>query len=383
MRFWQISLLDANAFVRREGRYNNNSMATLTEVSFYTRKAVKWGAVIFVILLTTPAVLKGARALYLLLRPPPPPPPTVKYGRLPAVYFPENQTEIPTYTLETINGQLPALPDVGRVYFVEINKSRLLEVDRLKSKARLLGFTNEPQESSEGKVFNFAHPTLPATLTANIISMGLKYKLAWETDQALFTNKSLPTPEQAKLETKSFLQNLNLLAPDLTDGIFQHTFYRFVLPSLQEVSSLSEADLIRVDLYRANKDELPFVTTQGNRSPVNFLFSGVNDRTKRVVEFEYQYSNILDDNFATYPLRPVDIAWNDLVQGNGYVAVSTGNNVTIRNVYLAYYESSQPQEFLQPVYVFEGDSGFIGYVPAVSPDYLEDSATENLNTPTQ
>jgi hypothetical protein len=132
-----------------------------------------------------------------------------------------------------------------------------------------------------------------------------------------------------------------------------------------------------MDVYRATKDELPIVTTLGDRSPVNFLFSGVNDRTKRVVEFEYQYSKILDDNFATYPLKSVDTAWNELQQGGGFIAVSAGENVTVRRAYLAYYESTQPQEFLQPVFVFEGDGGFMAYVPAINSDYLEGQSTQN------
>ena len=64
-------------------------------------------------------------------------------------------------------------------------------------------------------------------------------------------------------------------------------------------------------------------------------------------------------------------AWEYLQTGKGYVAKRTTPNVTIRKISLAYYESNEPQEFLQPVYVFEGDNGFVAYVPAIKSEYLQ------------
>jgi len=60
--------------------------------------------------------------------------------------------------------------------------------------------------------------------------------------------------------------------------------------------------------------------------------------------------------------------------GKGYIAnlgESQSGNIVIRNVSLAYYDADQPQNFLQPIYVFEGDNNFIGFVPAVSSQWME------------
>jgi hypothetical protein len=40
-------------------------------------------------------------------------------------------------------------------------------------------------------------------------------------------------------------------------------------------------------------------------------------------------------------------------------------NITIKKMFLAYYDPDEYQPYLQPVYVFVGDNDFVGYVPAV------------------
>lgn len=347
-------------------------MATLTEVSYYTRRLIKWGGVVFFILLISPAVLRGIKRVYLILRPPPPAAPTAKYGRLPALAFPETNSDYhPQYTLQTIDGKLPSLANVGKAYLVQINESRLLALDRFKPKAAILGFVQNPSEVVSGQTYLFTHPTLPSILTINIISSQMSYRLDWTLDQNLYSAVNVPTNDQALIEAKAFLTNLDLLAPDLVSGKAQYTYFKATPPTLTPVSSLSEANFVRVNIYRSDLDKLPFVATGGNKAPVSVLFSGANDRAKRVIEFDFQYSKILDNNYATYPLKSVDQAWNELQQNKGYVANPAGDNVIVRKIYLAYYESNSPQQFLQPVFVFSGDNGFLGYVPAITADFAE------------
>ena len=60
--------------------------------------------------------------------------------------------------------------------------------------------------------------------------------------------------------------------------------------------------------------------------------------------------------------------------GSGFVARYPTNGSTtavIRNVRLGYYDSYDPETYLQPIYVFEGDYGFTAYVPAISPEWVE------------
>ena len=67
------------------------------------------------------------------------------------------------------------------------------------------------------------------------------------------------------------------------------------------------------------------------------------------------------------------MAWQEFSSANYYPAslgtTLEGENIKIRKVYLAYYDAGIYTEFFQPVYVFEGDKNFVGYIPAVVTDY--------------
>ena len=345
-------------------------MATLTEVSFYARRVVKWGAIGLVIIMLIPPTLTLIKRIYVAINPPPPPAPTVRYGKLPKMVFPDADVNYkPTYRLETIEGGLPKLANVSKIYFVTINKSRILELERIKAKAAVLGFSQAPEKTDE-QTYKFVHAVQPAQLTVNIIYNSYIYGYDWRSDADILGARDVPNNGQALVEAKNFWQSLGLLSGDLADGKAKFTYLAINGGELVSTTALSEANFVRVDLQRSDKDGLPVVTPT-NISPVYVIFSGAGDRSKRVIEARYAYSKILDDNFSTYPLKSVDQAWNELQAGGGYVANPAGNQIVVRKASLAYYESDTPQEFFQPVFVFEGDGGFVGYVPAVSTDYSQ------------
>ncbi len=346
-------------------------MATLTEVSFLARNAIKWGFVSLVIVMLIPGIYSTVRNYYLQANPPPPPLPTVKYGKLPLLDFPliEGQAT-PEYKLETIEGGLPTLPNVARVYITGINKSRLLSLDRLRFTAKRLGFTGEPLALNE-QVYRFIHPAIPAEITANIITSEFAYRFDWTTEKTIYSSHQIPLAQTAVAEAKAFFRNLGILPTDLDGGPAKYQYLTATGSALIPVDQfhVEEANFVRVDIWRAEKEKLKFVSTGGDTSPVNVMISGIGGN-KRVVQANIQYSEIEDTEFATYPLKNVNAAWQELVGGKGFVAKSVGKNVVVRKAYLAYFESNRHQEFLQPVFVFEGDGGFMGFVQAVSSEYL-------------
>ena len=99
--------------------------------------------------------------------------------------------------------------------------------------------------------------------------------------------------------------------------------------------------------------------------------SGIRDR--KVLAGQFHYFPVDEDSGSTYPIRSALSAWEDLQNGLGFVAsmgdLGDGEAVTIRRVYLGYYDPGEPYDFFQPVVVFEGDNGFVAYVPAIASDY--------------
>jgi hypothetical protein len=345
-------------------------MATLTEVSSMARKGIKYGVVGLVIMAMIPGTISLIKKIYLTLNPPPPPPPTVRYGKLPKLDFPEAVGfATPEYKLETISGGLPSLPSVGKVFAVGINKSRLLTLDRMKQKAKTVGFDNDPIELDE-RTYRFLHPSAPIDLIFDVISGSLAYKYDWTRDKKTGSVFDVPIGDAAATEAKRFLERLGTLPEDLNSGASTVRYLAATESAMVPSPSAYEANFVRVDIFRADKDGLKIMTVGGDTSPVNVILSG-QTAEKRVIQANYYYSQVLDDDFATYPLKPINASWEELIKGQGFIAKrTTEKSVTIRRVYMAFYESNNRQEFLQPIYVFEGDLDFRAYVSAISPSYV-------------
>jgi len=346
-------------------------MASLTEVSVTARKVIKYGTVIMIILALTPTMLAVINKIWLALNPPPPPPPTVRYGKLPALDLRlDSGDATPEYKLETIGGGLPGgLQDQAKVYVVWINRSRLKTLDRMIGQMRKVGFSNDPIQLDE-RTYLFKHPTIPAETVVDIISEGFSYKHDWTLSPEIYNSFSLPISEDnAVKDAIAFLQRITEVPTDIQAGPNRVQYMVATGSAMVPTEARGEANFVRVDLYRAEKDKLKFVTTGGDTSPVNVIISGLPD-VRRTAQANYHYSQVVDNDFSTYPLKNVDTAWQELVAGKAYIAKRALPKVTIRKVYLAYYESTLPQQFLQPVYVFEGDGGFMAYVPAITSEYL-------------
>ncbi len=323
-----------------------------------------------IIMALIPGTIGLIKKVYLMLNPPPPPPPTVRYGKLPKLVFPEAPNfATPEYKLETISGGLPALANMGRVYAVGINKSRLLTLDRMKTRAQSLGFKDDPVELDE-RTYRFSHPAAPIEMIFDVISGAISYKYDWTRDKSAAKIYNVPIGDGAVSEAKSFLRKVGALSDDINNGTSGVKYLVATGSAMMPAVSAYEANFVRVDLYRADKDGMKMVTVGGDSSPVNIILSGQTG-DGRTIQANYYYSQVLDDDYATYPLVPVTDAWNNLVAGGGFIAKRTSNNqIVIRRVSLAYFESNEPQKFLQPVYVFEGDAGFLAYVPAISPSQV-------------
>ncbi len=363
-------------------------MATLTEVSAISRKAIKFGAVGLVVLMLIPGAIALAKKYWAQTHPAPPPAPTVKYGKLPEIVFPSKDTDVtPEYKLETIQGGLPSLVSVAKVYVVGVNKARLVSLDKLRQQAGVLGFSNDLIPLDE-QTYKFVHPSLPAEIVFNIITGTVAYRWDWTTEPKIYSSHEVPQTAEAIASSRSLLTRMGLLTSELASGDPKVLYLVASGSAITPIDTPYQANFTRVDFFRPNKDTMPVVTGGGDTSPVSVLFSGVRDPNtgaQRVAQLSYQFSPTLDNDFATYPLRPISQAWDELLQGQGYIARKAGPKVIVRLAYLAYYESSDPQGFLQPVYVFEGDGAFKAYVPAISHDYVNSpspTAAPVTETPT-
>lgn len=346
-------------------------MTTLTEASIFSRKGIRYSIyAIFIFMFARFLILTGI-AIYKKAFPPPPTPATISFGKLTKIPFPINQKYNLNFSLETSSGELPLFPTQSKVYFMPKQPPNLLSLDFAQDKANKLGFDTEPQQSTES-LYKFYNQNAPSVIEIDIVtgSFSLSYDLNADTSPIMVKP---PLPEIAKSQIASFLSNASLYHEDLEMGIFKYKFLKTQSGGFITANSLSDANMIRIDFFRKNYNDLPVVTKSVDEGNIWFMVSGIRERSKEIIAGEYHYFPVDETKVATYPLKSVDSVWTELTSGNYYPAslggTVEGENIKIRRIYLAYYDAGVYTEFLQPVYVFEGDKDFVGYIPAISTEY--------------
>lgn len=353
--------------------------ANLTTLAVTTRKIVRY-SIYFLIFFAIARIIFGIGiSVYRRLVPPKEEPPTVGFSKLTKIPFPDNDTALPAleFKIETSTGELPTFPDRMSVYFMPQPSSNLFSADLAKQKATALGFTSEPQELST-TLYRFPHPSLPSNLEINIVTgnFSISYNLA--SDPSPLTDLP-PAPEVAKSTVKNILTAALSYTTDL-DGPVTHEFLKVEGQNLVSALSLSEANLIKINLFRKaldEKGEYPNVTAKPSQSNVWFILSGAKDfdKAKQMIAAEYRFFPIDKEKKETYPIKSSSQSLEDLKNGKAYIAslgLNPDGKITIRKIYLAYYDPGVSAQFLEPVVVFEGDRGFVAYTPAVTEDYYSE-----------
>ena len=350
-------------------------MASLTESAYYTRKILKWSAIGLVVFFLLKLTFSLGKNFYYRLRPPRQPEPTVVFGKLPALKFPET-TDLPvlTYNLETISGGLEPLDQIQYVYFIPKKVNSYLTLDQAKEKAARLGFKGEPINVANISPTTFQWRTgnpIASSLTMEIVEQTFNYRYDFERDQTLINNPNLVTVDQALRKTKSFLSRGDFLPEDINSGPAEFIYLNYNQPEFNQVLAVTDADFIRVNLYRKAINNLEVFPADPDLANVSALIS--RSEQQGVVELKYSYFTVQYDVAGTYPLKSSTEAWTELKQGKGYIArlgENTSNQATIRKVYLGYYDPPDQQNFLQPIFVFEGDQNFLAYIAAVKNEWV-------------
>ena len=355
-------------------------MSSLTETAYYTRRTINWTilAVIGYILLRIFWSLFVTA--YLTIFPPKAPPPNHAFGTLPQLLFPvsaASPSAQPVYQLQTIEGSVPTASASANVYFMPKKGSNLLALSTAQNFAKRLNFATTPiPEPSNKNIYRFDDTGLSLRhLWYDIVSSNFVIQYQFQQDPGIFLNSKVPSESEAKSEAKNMLQTYGLYPQDFVGGDVRVRYYKVSENKLVPVSSQSQADAVRVDFYRPNIANSKVVNGTLGDGPISIVFSGSSNSKKRILSFTYTYWPVDYQTTATYALKTSMQAWEELQSGNAYVLQYPRTPlITIRNIYLAYYDSISPQTYIQPVFVFEGDDGFIAYVPAVSPEYVEGTA---------
>lgn len=348
--------------------------SNLGETAILGRKVIKYGGIGLVFLMIGRVILTASIAYYKKLNPPPPPPPDVKFGKLPKLIFPQKDQPALTYTLETRTGGLPAKMDTQfKTYFMPIKRPSLLAYDTSKAIAAKLDFVAEATKLSDTDYRWDNTSPIPSSLTMNVITGAFTLDRRWQDDPAYETASIYYTDTQVKQRVTNILSRVSLLPEDVKTGESTVQYLKAEGGQLVPAVSASQAQFIRVNLFRANLEEVKVVNPRSDKGLISAVVALQKDEDKQFVSLEYNYFPVETETSAVYPLIGAAEAWQRMQKGGGFIASYKpgSESVIVRDVYLAYYDSDIPQQYFQPIYVFEGDDGFLGMVPAVSDAWVE------------
>lgn len=342
-------------------------MATLTETAYYSRLIIKWGGIFLLFLMIGRMSWGMAVRWWKLLHPKPLPVPTMGFNRLPDLNFTSPAATEVTYTLQLPTGTYPEFGDRAKVYAMGEVAPNLIALERAKETAKRMGFKNEPKGLSD-MLFQWTETQPPTSTLEMMIFTGVfTYKRDWFTQVDFLSEKQFETEARTIELVKSFLQQAQLLQDDLKNGEAKVSYLKANAGAYRETVSLSEADFVRVDLFRATIDKVYQIMTQ---NPDKGLVRGIvaGNKNVKLVLLDYAYFPVDYTNSQTYWIKRPETAYAELTSGKGFVArlKPEVNQVTVRRVELGYFDSQAPQKYLQPIYIFRGDDNFIGYVPAVT-----------------
>lgn len=359
-------------------------MLTLHATTDLVKNTGKWIAIIVSSILLVFILFKVGIFVKDTFFPKPVTPPTTPYGKLEKIVFPKSSlTQKYTYVLDTKSASLPTFPDRANVFPLKKNQTTLLNLDRAKTKVKEINFTNlegeiVPETALSESLYMWQDMSdLRRRIQMDIVSYNFYLSSIFPSEIAsessIMKGTYLPNEEGAIDVAKDFLGDMSLFPQDIDEKRTRTELLSLQEGSLVRATSLANAQAIRVDFFQKDLEKIKIVYPKPPQSIMYFYIASDN-REPKVVHANFVYNTANTENkTATYPIISGKDAFDMLQQHKAYLASYYGEDkeIKIKDVYIAYYLGDQPQKYLMPVIVFEGNDGFFAYVSAVTNDFLQ------------
>lgn len=283
-----------------------------------------------------------------------------------------------SFTLDTIDSQLPVSTATAYVYFVPTKEVKISYLKKVNQIASELGFNIDLVKSQpiDERTVRFEDEKQILTINTDDYFFNLSFKLTPD-----FQNILTATPEAdfVALENtflekaKTFLANQEFYYPWIASGRTNLVYLRYDLgfKRFTPVKPEETPQAIQIDFFRQDL-ELPVVSPKYYNSQNNFIFSPLNTEAK-IINGNFSSVEKLDLEPGTYPLLTINEAWQKLLNGEvKTVSVDeTANEIKVQQIFVAYYDPETYQKYFQPIFVFLGNNNYVGYLAAVRSEYLE------------
>lgn len=349
-------------------------MLTLSTASSDLKQLLKYVGIFITVIIIIIFALRIVLFVKEIFFPTPPPKPEIAFGKLQPQNFPENAVNQNfTYSINTLTGNLPNLNSLSKVYRIKTFQPDLLAVDKFQNKITNVGFTKGSIAISD-KIFewksNPGYGEIEKRIRFNLINNNFTITSSYMSDPDILIGKNLPNENTAIQTATDLLNRMQIVTDDIDLEKAKTNLFSIQNNSLISATSLSNSQIIEVNFYQKDVDKLPIFYEKPNSSNIGILIGG-SGYQGQIVGASFIYQPVSEE-FSTYPLKSVNTAYNELKNGQAYIAsyFGTSTNISINNVFLAYYISKETQDFLMPIFVFEGNDGFFAYIPAVTDEWI-------------
>ena len=221
-------------------------------------------------------------------------------------------------------------------------------------------------------IYQWTQPNPPyKKLTMNIFSNDFTLVSDFTSNQAILSGSNLGGEKGATDAVTNFLTSLNNLPSDIDTGKTKTTLLSIQGTNLAPTTSLSNTNIIQVDLFQKDVDGIPMFYPNPPHSTMSF-YVGSGEFSPTVVQGDFLHYSISSPS-AMYPIKTADEAFTDLKEQKAYIPSFPKNttSIGIKNVTLGYYLGEEKQQFVQPIYIFDDGEDFAAYVPAIRNEWIE------------
>jgi hypothetical protein len=276
------------------------------------------------------------------------------------------------FSIDTIEGRPVTATLSAQIFVIPPSSTSFGYREKILLMANTLGFdTTAVKYTLNDKQAEFAEDTQKLDIDISNFNFHYQYDLQKDTD--LFVNTKIPSEEEIISAGEDFLKKIDKYPTDFSVSKPSLIYYNYNPTTTElKVADKKEMDsnMVEVDFFRPDIEAKPTnISTVTSKFPnsVNYVAMVFNDQNIKVVKAQVHYFETSKDQVGIYPLKTGDVAYQQLQKGQGFVinALPNETNITIKKMFLAYYDPDVYQPYLQPMYVFIGTNNFVGYVPAV------------------
>lgn len=350
---------------------------TLSEFSLQARVMMKLGIVFVVGIII---VYLGILALLSMRSSTPQPVPTavpqLTFGKIPRLELSSLAVKSPSsYVLDTLDGEYPASTTEAKIYFVPEGTVTLASTKEADVLAANFGFTpdtlpirvNDTTAEYSDNSKKLLYDKKDKTYTFSYKPEGLQPVIEATPSASLAPIEELIKSQAISLMQQKHLQGSTTNSMLVTYDLAQNRF----------IPTEEQPQAIRIDFFKPNLNGIPIVSPYYFTSQNYIIMAPLNEQA-RMVEMQYKSFDpiMTTDQFGAtypgvYPVVSVEEAWGALEKGEASIVSYTPSSspVRIKDIFLAYYDGADYQQYYQPVYVFLGSDNFVAYFPAVKPEY--------------